>query len=72
MLSRGYRKSERPDLSGRSQKVVGAGESGGNNPYVGAGVGWSWRYMMYALIEPVLANSFQKISEVRIGQRYPF
>jgi len=27
---------------------------------------------MYALIEPVLANSFQKISEVRIGQRYPF
>jgi len=28
--------------------------------------------MMYALIEPVLANSFQKISEVRIGQRYPF
>ncbi len=28
--------------------------------------------MMYALIDPVLANSFQKISEVRICRRYPF
>jgi hypothetical protein len=26
---------------------------------------------MYALIDPVLANSFQKISEVRICRRYP-
>jgi hypothetical protein len=28
--------------------------------------------MMYALIDPVLANSFQKISEVRICRRNPF
>jgi hypothetical protein len=28
--------------------------------------------MIYALIDPVLANSFQKISEVRICRRYPF
>jgi hypothetical protein len=27
--------------------------------------------MMYALIDPVLAKSFQKISEVRICRRYP-
>ncbi len=36
------------------------------------GTGFKWRYMMYALIEPVLAKSFQKISEVRICRRYPF
>lgn len=54
------------------RKNGGGRRSGGNDPYVGAGVWCRWRYMMYALIEPVLANSFQKISEVRIGQRYPF
>jgi hypothetical protein len=40
--------------------------------YVVVGAGCKWRYMMYALIDPVLANSFQKISEVRICRRYPF
>ena len=27
---------------------------------------------MYALIEPVVAKSFQKNSAVRIGRKYPF
>jgi hypothetical protein len=50
--------------------LPGDSRRGGGYELVGAGC--KWRYMIYALIDPVLAKSFQKISEVRICRRYPF
>jgi hypothetical protein len=67
------RKEERPVTTGRSsQFTLLPGNSPAGQCYDVVGAGCKWRYMMYALIDPVLANSFQKISEVRICRRYPF
>jgi hypothetical protein len=51
---------------------VRLGELPGVICYDVVGAGFKCRYIIYALIDPVLANSFQKISEVRICRRYPF
>jgi hypothetical protein len=40
--------------------------------YEVVGAGFKRRYIIYASIDPVLAKSFQKISDVRICRRYPF
>jgi hypothetical protein len=59
-------------LPGAFQVSIRRRSTPGVRLYDVVGAGFKWRYMIYALIDPVLANNFQKISEVRICRRYPF